>query len=277
YLDVKYMQHHKAHSYSLILDKEIDDDAIIFSFDGNGFGEDKNIWGGEVFIGNINDLKRVAHFNYFPMTKSDYIIEKPIRLLYLYVKTFLKEYEKNLSFDMNSFEKEILNKSLEKNENIIYTSSCGRIFDIVSALLDIKKEVTYEGEAAVSLEMLAYDSNKIDSFYNYEIHKNEFYEIDLKETIKNIILEKDIINKEDIARKFHNTIAKICFDLSYILKEKYKIKNVGFTGGVFQNRLLIQTIRDIFKNEDFILYFHNRVPPNDGGISLGQIVLGKEE
>ncbi|HQJ57237.1 MAG TPA: carbamoyltransferase HypF [Caldisericia bacterium] len=277
YLDVKYMQHHKAHSYSLILDKEIDGDIIIFSFDGTGYGEDKNIWGGEVFIGDINDLKRVAHFKYFPMTKSDYVIEKPIRLLYLYVKTFLKEYENNLSFDMNPFEKEILNKSLEKNENIIYTSSCGRIFDIVSALLDIKKEVTYEGEAAVSLEMLAYDSNKIDSFYNYEIHKNEFYEIDLKETIKNIILEKDIINKEDIARKFHNTIAKICFDLSYILKEKYKIKNVGFTGGVFQNRLLIQTIRDIFKNEDFILYFHNRVPPNDGGISLGQIVLGKEE
>lgn len=125
--------------------------------------------------------------------------------------------------------------------------------------------------------MLAYDSNMINLFYNYEIQKNELYEIDLKETIKNIILEKDTLNKEDIARKFHNTIAKICFDLSCILREKYKIKNVGFTGGVFQNRLLIKTIRDIFKNEDFILYFHNRVPPNDGGISLGQMVLGREE
>ncbi|MGB9749818.1 MAG: carbamoyltransferase HypF [Caldisericia bacterium] len=277
YLEVKYMQHHKAHGYSLILDREIESDIIIFSFDGTGFGEDKNIWGGEVFIGNINELNRVAHFKYFPMTKSDYIIEKPNRIAYLYTKTFLKSYQKNLFKDMNPFEKEILDKMVEKNENIIYTSSCGRIFDIVSSILDIKKEVSFEGEAAISLEMVANDSNENSSYYNYEIQKNEFYEIDLKKVIESIILEKSSFNKSDIAKKFHNTIAKICLDISKILKEEYKIKNVGFTGGVFQNRLLISIINEIFKNEDFILYFHNRVPPNDGGISLGQIILGRKE
>jgi len=277
YLEVKYMQHHKAHGYSLILDKEIDEEIIIFSFDGTGFGEDKNIWGGEVFVGNINELKRVAHFKYFPMTKSDYIIERPIRIAYMYIKTFLKEQENNLFDDINQFEKEILDKLLEKEENIIYTSSCGRIFDIVSSILDIKKEVTYEGEAAVSLEMVAYESDETYSSYEYEIIKNEIYEIDLKETIRSIIIEKDYIDKRLIAKKFHNTIAKICFDISNLLKEKYKIRNIGFTGGVFQNRLLIKTISDIFKNEDYKLYFHNRVPSNDGGISLGQIVLGRED
>lgn len=277
YLEVKYMQHHKAHGYSLILDKEIDEDIIIFSFDGTGFGEDKNIWGGEVFVGNINELKRVTHFKYFPMTKSDYIIERPIRIAYMYIKTFLKEYQKDLFDDINPFEKEILDKLLEKDENIIYTSSCGRIFDIVSSILDIKKEVTYEGEAAVSLEMVAHESDDTESSYEYEIIKNEIYEIDFKETIRSIIVEKDYIDKRLIAKKFHNTIAKMCFDISNLLKEKYKIRNIGFTGGVFQNRLLIKTLSDIFINEDYKVYFHNRIPSNDGGISLGQIVLGRED
>jgi len=277
YLEVKYMQHHKAHGYSLILDREIEGDIIIFSFDGTGYGEDKNIWGGEVFVGNINELNRVAHFEYFPITKSDYIIEKPDRISYLYTKIFLKDYQKNLFKDMNTLEKEILDKMVEKNENIIYTSSCGRIFDIVSSILDIKKEVSFEGEAAISLEMVAYDSNETNSYNDYEIRKKEFYEINLKKVIESIILDKNLLNKSDIARKFHNTIAKICIDISKILKEEYKINQVGFTGGVFQNRLLIRIINEIFKNEDFILYFHNRVPPNDGGISLGQIILGRKE
>lgn len=277
YLDVKYLQHHKAHGFSLILDHDIKDDIIIFSYDGTGYGEDKNIWGGEVFYGSINGLKRVAHFKYFPITKSDYIIEKPDRIAYIYTKTFLKEFLNKISFNINQFEKEILDKLIEKNENLILTSSLGRIFDIVSSILDIKKEISYEGEAAVSLEMAALESDLKFSFYDYKIIENEIIEIDFQETIKGIILEKEHKNRSDIAKKFHYTISKICLDISKKLKEKYNVKNVGFTGGVFQNRLLINIINDIFKVEDFELYFHNKVPPNDGGISLGQIILGKKE
>lgn len=278
YLDVKYIQHHKAHGFSLILDQDIKDDIVIFSFDGTGYGEDKNIWGGEVFYGNINSLKRVAHFKYFPITKSDYIIEKPERIAYLYIKTYLEEFLDRLTFNMTLFEREILDKLIEKNENLILTSSLGRIFDLVSSILDIKKEISYEGEAAISLEMVALESDLKFSFYDYKIiEENENIEIDFKEIIKGIILEKKHKNKSDIAKKFHYTISKICLDISKKLKEKKGVKNVGFTGGVFQNRLLIKMINDIFNNEGFELYFHNKVPPNDGGISLGQVILGKKE
>lgn len=276
YLIVSYIQHHKAHAFSLILDRNIFEDMIIFSFDGTGYGEDGNIWGGEVFVGNIDGIKRVAHFKYFPITKGDYIIEKPERIAYLFVKSNLKGLENSLFKDMNDFEKEILSKMLEKNENIIYTSSCGRLFDLVSGLIGVKKEVTYEGEAAISLEMLAYDSCEKD-FYKFKIEEKDTIEIDVVDTIEEIIFEKEKKEKKDIARKFHNTIVNICLKTSKILREKYNIKKVGFTGGVFQNRLLINLISDIFKKENFEIYFHQKVPPNDGGISLGQIILGKKE
>lgn len=274
-LDVKYIQHHKAHAYSLILDREIEEKTLIFSFDGTGFGEDGKIWGGEVFLGDLSELKRVAHFKYFPMTKGDYTIENPKRILYTYLSKYLKDFLKDFSYKFQPLEIEILEKLAEKNENLIETSSLGRIFDMASSLLDIKDSVSFEGEAAITLEMVSSRSQTKDT-YNYKLIENDLVEIDFSDLILGIIEDKKIYQKEHIGKKFHNTIAKIIFDISNVFREKEKIKNVGFSGGVFQNRLLINLICEFFKKGDFNLYFHKRVPTNDGGISLGQVILGKE-
>lgn len=274
-LDVKYIQHHKAHAYSLMLDREIKEKTLIFSFDGTGFGEDGKIWGGEVFLGDLIELKRVAHFKYFPMTKGDYTIENPKRILYTYISKYLKDYLKDFSYKFQPIEIEILEKLTEKNEYLIETSSLGRIFDMVSSLLDIKDSVSFEGEAAITLEMVSSKSQTKDT-YNYKLIENDLIEIDFSDLILGIIEDKKIYPKEHIGKKFHNTIAKIIFDISCLFKEKEGVKNIGFSGGVFQNRLLINLIYDFFKENSFNLYFHKRVPTNDGGISLGQIILGKE-
>jgi hydrogenase maturation protein HypF len=275
YVELKYLQHHKAHAFSLILDREIKENSIFFSFDGTGYGEDGKIWGGEVFFGNLSELKRVAHFKNFEILKSDYAIENPKRILYLYIKKNFPEKLYLIEKKFSDFEIDILEKISQFKENLIETSSCGRIFDMVSSLIGIKDEVSYEGEAAILLEMESMKDKNFD-FYDFKLNENEIIEIDFSSVIENIIFDLEKYDKSYIGRKFHNTIAKIIFELSKILREKYKTKKIGFSGGVFQNRLLINLICDIFKDSDFEIYFHERVPPNDGGISLGQIALGKE-
>jgi hydrogenase maturation protein HypF len=275
YVELKYVQHHKAHAFSLILDREIKENSIFFSFDGTGYGEDGKIWGGEVFFGNIFELKRVAHFKNFEILKSDYAIENPKRILYLYIKKNFPEKLYLIEKKFSDFEIDILEKISQFKENLIETSSCGRIFDMVSSLIGIKDEVSYEGEAAILLEMESMKDKNFD-FYDFKLNENEIIEIDFSSVIENIIFDLEKYDKSYIGRKFHNTIAKIIFELSKVLREKYKTKKIGFSGGVFQNRLLINLICDIFKDSDFEIYFHERVPPNDGGISLGQIALGKE-
>ncbi|MGC8869713.1 MAG: carbamoyltransferase HypF [Brevinematia bacterium] len=275
YMEVKAIQHHKAHFFSLLLDREITDNIICFSFDGTGYGEDGNIWGGEVFIGNLEEAKRIAHFKYFPIAGGDYAIENPrkIALSYL-IKYFPSEIER-VFLDLNPIEKEITKRLIEREENIFYTSSCGRIFDMVSAILKIREHIDYEGQSAIELEMHAMESENTE-FYPFKLlEKEDKLEIDIYPTIEKILEEKEKFEATYIARKFHNTVAQIILKISEILREEYRINKVGFSGGVFQNRLLLRILIPTLKEKGFEVYIHKKVPTNDGGISLGQIVLGR--
>ncbi len=272
YVEVRSIQHHKAHFYSLLLDREITKDIICFAFDGTGYGEDGKIWGGEVFVGNIEEVKRIAHFKYFPIVGGDSAIENPRKIALSYIlKYFPKDADKIISMD--DFEKNLIKILLKREENIFYTSSCGRIFDLISALLGIREKIDYEGQAAIELEMHAMESHE-EGYYPFKIIENKILEIDILPTIEKIIEEKEKKDKRDIARKFHNTISQIIITLSEILREKYKINKVGFSGGVFQNRLLLQTTIPALKERKFKVYTHQKVPTNDGGISLGQMIMG---
>ncbi|MGC9002872.1 MAG: carbamoyltransferase HypF [Dictyoglomus sp.] len=272
YMEVKSIQHHKAHFYSLLLDRGITKDIICFTFDGTGYGEDGKIWGGEVFVGNIEGVKRVAHFKYFPIVGGDSAIENPRKIALSYIlKYFPKDADKIISMD--DFEKNLIKILLEREENIFYTSSCGRIFDLISALLGIREKIDYEGQAAIELEMHAMESYE-EGYYPFKIIENEILEIDILPMIEKIVEEKTKKDKRDIARKFHNTISQIIITLSEILREEYNINKVGFSGGVFQNRLLLQTTIPALKESKFEVYTHQKVPTNDGGVSLGQTIMG---
>lgn len=273
YMEVRAIQHHKAHFYSLLLDREITEDIICFTFDGTGYGEDGKVWGGEVFVGNIEEIKRVAHFKYFPIVGGDIAIENPRKIALSYIiKNFPEDTDKILP-NIDELEKNVTKILLEREENIFYTSSCGRIFDLVSALLGIRERIDYEGQAAIELEMHAMES-KEESYYPFRLVENEILEIDVLPSIEKIIKEKNKKDKRDIARKFHNTVSQIIIALSEIFREEYKINKIGFSGGVFQNRLLLETTIPILKERKFEVYTHQKVPTNDGGISLGQMIMG---
>ena len=275
YMVVKAIQHHKAHFFSLLLDRKITDNIICFSFDGTGYGEDGNIWGGEVFIGNLEEVKRIAHFKYFPIAGGNYAIENPRLIALSYITKYFPSEVENIFPHVAPFEKEIIKRLIEKNENIFYTSSCGRIFDMVSALLKIREHIDYEGQSAIELEMHAMES-KEEGHFPFKIIEGEKIEIDIYPTIERILEERKRKNVKDIAKKFHNTISQIIVFISEILREEYKINKVGLSGGVFQNRLLLKTAIPLLRDKGFEVFTHKNVPTNDGGISLGQIILGKE-
>ncbi|MFN3698773.1 MAG: carbamoyltransferase HypF, partial [Dictyoglomus sp.] len=275
YMEVKSIQHHKAHFFSLLLDRNIKDEIICFSFDGTGYGEDGKIWGGEVFIGNLERVERIAHFKYFPIVGGNYAIENPQKIALSYLLKYFPEELEEIFPQVNPLEKEITKKLIEREENIFYTSSCGRIFDLVSSILGIRMHNDYEGQAAIELEMISMKSNE-KSYYPFKIieEDNKFI-IDIKPTIERILDELSFVDKRDIGKKFHNTISQIIITLSDILREEYKIKKIGFSGGVFQNRLLLRSVIPKLEKKKFEIFTHKNVPPNDGGISLGQVILGR--
>lgn len=269
-VELRKVQHHKAHIYSLIIDRNIKGKLIGFSFDGTGYGEDGKIWGGEVFVGDIFNLYRVAHFRYIPIVAGDSAIENPVFIALSFVAKFLPQ-KLNLFNEINNFQKQIVIKQIEKDENVYYTSSVGRLFDIAAVLLKIREnqKITFSGQAAIELENLALKSSE-NSYLPFSINKeNDMLIVDFLETFKYILEKRDYENYNDLARKFHNTITQAMYEIAKNIMDNYGIDTVGFSGGVFQNKILCYSILEKFRV--FKIYFHKNIPPNDSGIALGQL------
>jgi len=264
--------HHHAHIVSCMADNEIEDRVLGISWDGTGFGKDGKIWGGEFLICDYKNFERIGKFREFKLLGGDKAIREPRRsaigVLYEIFgeKTFELEIEPIKS--LSEREKEIFKKMFEKNINTFWTSSSGRIFDAVSSIIGIKQKISYEGQAAMMLEWIS--DEKIDEFYNFEIkEKDGILIFDWEEMFKEIIRDlKRGIKKEIIASKFHNTLVNLIWEIA----NKIKIKNIFLSGGVFQNKILIEkTYKKLSKK--FKVYIHQRIPANDNGISLGQIII----
>ncbi len=271
------IQHHHAHIVSCMADNEIDEQVIGIAFDGTGYGMDGNIWGGEFLIGDYHAFERMAHFEYFPLPGGDKAIVEPWRitaslLFRIYGDDMMKldiDFIKLLDRDKWN----IIRNMIEKNINSPLTSSLGRIFDLVSALVCVRREIYYEGQAAIELEMIA-DTEETGE-YEYEIKENNGKrEILLKPLIKCIVSDIEAgIKAEKISARFHNTIARIALDMSIYIRTLKGINSVALSGGVFQNMFLLDRIYELLKSRNFNIYTHHRVPTNDGGIALGQAVI----
>jgi hydrogenase maturation protein HypF len=269
------VQHHQAHIASVIAEHRIKDKVIGVSLDGIGFGSDGKIWGGEFFVGDLKSLKRIAHLEYVPMPGADLATQQPFRMgiSYLY-KTFGQDLYK-LKNDFIKKHKSCLQNIIAACKiNPILTSSAGRLFDGVSALLGICDIITYEAQAAIRLQMYAEKSSTKES-YDFEIEKiNDCFVIKTCKLIQQIAsdLNRGVL-KEDIARKFHNAIAQTTFKICCVLRNTNKINTVVVTGGVFQNKLLLETLLKILRKEKFKVYYNELLPTNDGAISLGQAAI----
>ncbi len=274
------IQHHFAHLVSCLLDNGITNSKKNFigiAFDGTGFGEDGNLWGGEFFVFNFKSYKRFGHFKYTKMPGGEIAIKEPLRMSisYLYELNNDKIFEKLLQKE-DSKKIENIIRLIKNNINTPLTSSVGRLFDGVSALLDICKTADYEGEPAVLLENVISYKYKLEKNYSFQIRKEkDMYIIDYRKIIEGII--KDLKRKESIESisiKFHNTIAKIILNVSKLLRNDTGINEVVLSGGVFQNRYLLNKSVEILEESKFKVLYHREIPPNDGGISAGQVIIG---
>ena len=297
-----FVQHHKAHIASVIAENNINDEVLGFSWDGTGYGDDGKIWGSEIFIVDKNlNFNRIGHLSEKVLPGGEITIKKPYRMAIAYLYYSWLKFNNNNDYNSNDDHKfiiyfrnnffwfnEIISDEelnvilfqIKNNFNSAITTSMGRLFDAVSSLLDLTHHSTFEGEAAINLEMVA--EKKVRKYYNNDFIKikeklnNSFSFIIDDITLINHVI-KDILKGEKpskISSVFHNTLCDIIFKISKIVREKFKINNVVLSGGVFQNNFLLEKTFKILQNNDFKVYTNYKVPVNDGGISLGQAYIG---
>jgi len=273
------VQHHYAHILSVMAEHNIEDDIIGFALDGTGFGEDGAIWGGEILICNIYTFKRVAHFDYLPMPGGDKAILEPWRMAFSYLLKYFEDGTEQAQslFSDRKEQIKIVSQAIEKNINSPSTSSCGRLFDAVAAILGIRNTVAYEGQAAIMLESLAImDSNNILDIGQFELIKTENqYIINPNEILQKIVKgkrEKKEIST--ISRAFHNALIDVFIRIACMIRSESGLEQVALSGGCFQNLYLLQGLNKKLNKNGFRVMTNIEVPVNDGGLALGQAYWG---
>lgn len=273
------IQHHHAHIASCMLSNNINGKIIGVAFDGTGFGSDGNIWGGEFLIANFNNFRRVGHLKYIPMPGATKAILEPWRMAASWLDNIYKDKVLALNIDftkrLNKTKFKIIRQMLKQNINSPLTSSAGRLFDAVASLVIARDKVSFEAQAAVELEELAFEAIDMQfASYGFKIKKGDCLVIDPSQMFREIIRDlKKKIPAEKIAYKFHCTVVTMIKDLCLILRKKTKLNKVVLSGGVFQNRIISELTLDLLGSENFEVFTHKQIPINDAGISIGQAVI----
>ncbi len=265
------IQHHHAHIASCMAENQLSGDVLGVAWDGTGAGTDGITWGGEFLKGNEKNMERVAHLKTFPLPGSGQAVKEPRRtalgLLHEAFGEDLAQFNRLPTIQaFSNQEKSLIIQMLNSKFNSPLTSSAGRLFDAVSSLVGLCQVVSFEGQGAMELEFALAGTDCQES-YGFDLG----FEIDWLPMIKQ--LKDDISRGVDvgiISAKFHNTMA----DVIVAVAEKEKMERVVLSGGCFQNKYLTERTISGLKTKGFKPYWHQRVPPNDGGIALGQIYAG---
>ncbi|MBN1688623.1 MAG: carbamoyltransferase HypF [Candidatus Omnitrophica bacterium] len=293
------VQHHVAHVLSCMAENEIEGPVLGISWDGTGYGPDQTIWGGEFILVDGNSYRRVAHFRPFSLPGNEKGVKEPRRsALGLLYEIFGEQlFSKKGIIPLMTFSKrelKLIQDMLKKKLNSPQTTSAGRLFDAVASLLGLCHLNRYEGQAPMMLEFAA-EAEKTEESYPCPVvgipqgkaekpkkrkkkKEDDFQEaeflVDWEPMIWEII--KDVrsgLSHGIISAKFHHSLAEAIVTLA----ERVAREKVVLTGGCFQNRFLTERVIERLRNKGFRPYWHQRIPPNDGGIALGQLVavLGK--
>jgi hydrogenase maturation protein HypF len=271
------IQHHYAHIAACSAENGITDEVLGVALDGTGYGTDGKIWGFEFMKADFRHFTRLAHLQYLPLPGGDAAIKNPIKIAMAYLYKLFGEIPLDLPCfkDLNQNDISLLKLQIDKHINVVDNSSCGRLFDAVSALLNICKHTSYEAEAAIGLE----ESAKKCSFdkyasYSFESGKDECIVFNVKQLFSEII--EDLRRKVDIeviSYRFHQTISDMIVYNSKMLLKEHDLKTVALSGGCLQNKLLLKMILDGFNKDSIPVITNINLPSNDGCISYGQAVI----
>ncbi|ACK67550.1 (NiFe) hydrogenase maturation protein HypF [Rippkaea orientalis PCC 8801] len=283
-LPVIKVQHHYAHILSCMTEQGVKSPVLGVAWDGTGYGDDGTIWGGEFLLITEGNYQRVAHFEPFKLPGGDRAVKEPRRIALALIYQIFESFDglENLPlFDHFSIrELNLIKQMLSRNLNTPITSSVGRLFDGVASLLGICQDISFEGQGAIALEYVIGDL-QTNAIYPYKILEETLpLVINWEGIVRGILADLlDNLKPGEISAKFHNTLIEIIINIA----EKISQKKVIVTGGCFQNKYLTERAIKRLIQENFTPVWHQKVPPNDGGISLGQIMaavtrleLGKE-
>lgn len=283
------VQHHHAHAVSCLIDNGITPPVIAVTMDGTGYGLDGRIWGGEWLIADAGGFRRAASLEYLPLPGGNTGIHHPGRTAFAYLHCLfgpLSSPPSTLRLEQRL--RRVLTLQVERGVNLSWTSSCGRLFDVVAALGGGCLHASYEAQGAIEMEMLSCD---VAESYPYELRSTGqspgwgetgslppypcFHEVALAPLLESVLRDvRDGRSLGWIGSKFHRSVARMAAEVSRDIAQCTGLTRVVLSGGCFQNRLLLKLTVEELRKHHLRPLLHRQVPANDGGISLGQAAIG---
>lgn len=268
------VQHHHAHALACMAENRLRPPALAITWDGSGMGTDGTVWGGEILLVHDQAFRRVAHLRPFTLPGNAKAVREPRRvaLALLYEMLGERAFELDLP-SLHSFsdsERSMLKTMLPKRVNSPVTTSMGRLFDAFASLLGVRHVASFEGQAAMELEF-ALAHAKEDNSYPYATHDDHgTLVLDWAPAVRAVLAQADH-HVATASARFHNMLVDMAMDVVARIGEEH----VVLTGGCFQNRYLTERMVSRLRGAGYRAYWHQRVPPNDGGIALGQVIAAQ--
>ncbi|MBN2123976.1 MAG: carbamoyltransferase HypF [Deltaproteobacteria bacterium] len=273
------VQHHHAHIVSCAVENGVTSPVLGIALDGTGYGDDGAMWGGEFLLADCTGFRRLAHLEYIPLPGGDAAVRRPYRMALSALVTLFGEdaLDPLPAFlrEVSQVELDLIKAQIRRGIHSPPTSSMGRLFDSVAAILGICKEIDFEGQAAAELEMLGTDVDCPPETYPYGISEEEGKKIIRLGPLLAGVME-DLASgmpKGVLSAKFHRSIAELIARTCETLSRETGLDRVALSGGVFQNRLLLGRSVEELEKRGLRVLLHREIPCNDGGISLGQAVI----
>lgn len=271
------VQHHHAHIAACLAENAMSGPCLGLAFDGTGYGPDGTVWGGELLVADLSGYQRLGHLESMVLPGGDAAIRQPARMAYAYLQAAYGEAASTraaaLGLHFTSLEEQILQRQVSSGWQSPRTTSMGRLFDALAASLDICRQRTYEGQPALELEMAAATGS--DGWYDADMRRDGERLI-----IPAVSLFRQAVEdyqrgtpKDQVASRFHESLARATVQLCVAARDQTGLNLVALSGGVWQNALLLSRSLALLTSAGFTVITHRQVPPNDGGIALGQATV----
>jgi hydrogenase maturation protein HypF len=268
------VQHHHGHITACMAEHRLSGERSVIgvAFDGTGYGEDGAIWGGEFLLADYQGYRRLYHLAYVPLVGGEAAVRQPWRVALAWLRQSGQAWDDDLPPVGAAAEeaRETVLRQIVLGLNSPMTSSMGRLFDAVSSLAGVRQSVNYEAQAAIELEACI----DPDERGKYAVDVSDHI-IDPTPMIGGIVADmRHGISKEAISARFHNTMTEMVLDVCLRIRRDYRLSEVALSGGVWQNMAMLERTVRLLEGSGFTVYIHRQVPTNDGGLALGQAVVG---
>jgi len=263
------IQHHHAHIAAVMAEHQLNEPVIGIAYDGTGLGDDGIVWGSEIMIADYFSYQNKFHLEPMPLPGGDAAVKNPIRIAYAWLMQNMLDTD--LLNNISDFEKKIITKQLTSNLNVFQTTSMGRLFDCVSAMLDLVTQISFDAQAAIALEFICPENIMDYPPYEYDFDQGN---IEIKPLLQGI--SHDLQQNEPyqiISARFHRTIIEFTLQAIKLLRKETSITNVVLAGGVMQNRIIFTNLIKVLQKNNFTVFTPRLFPPNDSSIALGQRII----